>query len=88
MPEINKEIRNRIRLSIAAYAYEYMDDPIMSDSEFDKLAYKIDLNEKTGNHKLDNFFETFFKPDTGMWIRSHPEIKKIEHLYKTYFKKY
>ena len=35
MEGINQEIRNRIRLSVAAYAYEYKDDPIMSDDEFD-----------------------------------------------------
>ena len=40
MEGVNQEIRNRIRLSVAAYAYEYKDDPIMSDDDFDKLAKK------------------------------------------------
>ncbi len=85
--EINQEIRNRIRLSVAAYAYEYMDDPIMSDTDFDKLALKINPNEKTGNRKLDNFFKEHFMPDTGMWIHKHPEKEKLKYIYKEYYKK-
>ena len=84
---INQEIRNRIRLSVAAYAYEYMDDPIMSDTEFDQLALKINPNEKTGNRKLDNFFKKHFMPDTGMWIHQHPEKEKLKYIYKEYYKK-
>jgi len=84
---INQEIRNRIRLSVAAYAYEYKDDPIMSDTEFDELAKKIDVSEKTGNRKLDNFFKKHFAPDTGMWIHKHPERSKLEYIYENYFKK-
>ena len=85
--EINQEIRNRIRLSVAAYAYEYMDDPIMSDTDFDALALKINVNEKTGNRKLDNFFKEHFMPDTGMWIHKHPEKEKLKYIYKEYYKK-
>ena len=84
---INQEIRNRIILAVAAYAYEYMDDPIMSDTEFDQLALKINPNEKTGNRKLDNFFKKHFMPDTGMWIHQHPEKEKLEFIYKEYYKK-
>ena len=84
---INQEIRNRIILAVAAYAYEYMDDPIMSDTEFDQLALKINPNEKTGNRKLDNFFKKHFMPDTGMWIHKHPEKQKLEFIYKEYYKK-
>ena len=83
---INQEIRNRIKLSVAAYAYEFMGDSIMSDHEYDELSLKINPNEKTGNDVMDKFFKTQFQPDTGMWIRSHPEIKKLEYLYKKYYK--
>ena len=31
--EVEKERRNRIKLSVAAYTYEVYDDPIMSDAE-------------------------------------------------------
>ena len=83
---INQEIRNRIKLSVAAYAYEFEGDSIMTDHEYDELSLKINPNEKTGNDVMDKFFKTQFQPDTGMWIRSHPEIKKLEYLYKKYYK--
>ena len=86
MEGVNQEIRNRIRLSVAAYAYEYKDDPIMSDDEFDSLAKSINPNEKTGKRKLDNFFKNQFATDTGMWIHKHPERNKLEHIYKTYYR--
>ena len=87
MEGVNQEIRNRIRLSVAAYAYEYKDDPIMSDDDFDKLAKKINPEEKTGNRKLDNFFRKHFSADTGMWIHRHPERNKLEQIYLNYFQK-
>lgn len=83
---INQEIRNRIKLSVAAYAYEFKGDSIMTDHEYDELSLKINPNEETGNDVMDKFFKTQFQPDTGMWIRSHPEIKKLEYLYKKYYK--
>ena len=66
---INQEIRNRIKLSVAAYAYEFEGDSIMTDHEYDELSLKINPNEKTGNDMMDKFFKTQFQPDTGMWIR-------------------
>lgn len=77
---------NRIRLSVAAYAYEFRDESFMSDAEFDALSKQIDPSVKTGNRKLDNFFKKHFVPDTGMWIRSHPELDKLSHIYDTYYK--
>ena len=85
MSGVNLEIRNRIRLSVAAYAYEYKDDPIMSDNEFDSLARSIDVTKKTGHKKLDKFFKTHFMPDTGMWIRNHPDLSGIKFIYEKYY---
>ena len=82
---INQEIRNRILVSVAAYAYEYLNAPIMSDSEFDALAQQIDLTQDTGNKKLDDFFKNNFTADSGMWIHKHPEKTKLEYLYKEYY---
>ena len=83
---INQEIRNRIKLSVAAYAYEFLNDSIMSDHDFDQLSLQINPQQETGNKKMDDFFKKHFKPDTGMWIRVHPEIKKLEYLYEKYYK--
>ena len=83
---INQEIRNRIKLSVAAYAYEFKGDSIMTDHEYDELSLKINPKEKTGNDMMDKFFRTQFQPDTGMWIRTQPERKKLDYLYKKYYK--
>ena len=83
---INQEIRNRIKLSVAAYAYEFKGDSIMSDHEYDELSRKINPNKETGNDVMDKFFKTQFQPDTGMWIRWHPEVKKLDYLYNKFYK--
>lgn len=83
----------RIRLSVAAYAYEFCSDSIMSDAEFDALALSVDPSistvearytpaQKARARKLDKFFKTIFSPHTGMWIRSHPELHLVAHLYE------
>lgn len=83
-PEVEK--RRRIRLSLAAYAYEFHDDPIMSDAEFDELAKKIDTNVGTGDSPRDKIHDEFFREeysaDTGQWIHKHPFPGKLEWLYQ------
>lgn len=79
--EVERERKNRIRLALAAYAYEIRNEIIMSDPEFDALSLKIDPSINTGRADLDKFFRDVFDPSTGMWIRQHPELNKIEALY-------
>lgn len=83
---INPEIRNRIRLSVAAYAYEFESDLIMTDQEFDDLAKSINSSVETGNNLLDEFFRTEFVSFSGVWVHSHPEIEKLRNLYHRYYK--
>lgn len=78
---IEIERRNRIKLSLYAYAYEFEGDSLVSDGEYDDLSLKIDKSVKTGNKKLDTFFNREFDPHTGMWIRKHPELDKLKALY-------
>lgn len=85
--EIEKEIKNRIKLSVYAYAYEFQDDSLVSDNEFDKLSYNIKNKVKTGNLLMDNFFDKVFEPHTGSWIQNHPELVKIGKLYLKHYKK-
>ena len=82
---IKQEIKNRIKISVAAYAYEYLDAPIMSDGDFDALSQLIDTKKKTGNEKLDKFFEKHFVADSGMWIHKHPEKEKLKYLYEEFY---
>jgi len=88
MVDYNKEIRNRIRLAVAAYTYEYEDVSIMSDAEFDHISYKIDPSVKTGNRKLDNFFAKYFEPATGMWVRKHSDKRGLKNIYERYYNKW
>lgn len=83
---VNQETRNRIRLSVAAYAYEVDNNSVMTDGEFDELAKQINPNVDTGHANLDKFFKKNFKPDTGMWIHQHPDLHGIKHIYEKYYK--
>lgn len=82
-PEVER--RNRIRLSVAAFAYECMGDSIMSDVEYDRLAYSIRPQLMTGRFNLDAFFLSRFSPDTGMWIHDHPELAKVRDTYERHY---
>ena len=84
---VETERRNRIRLSVAAYAYEYLSETIMSDGDFDALCLKIDKTVKTGNEEMDKFFEEEFDPSTGMWIRNHPKLQDIGDIYYWNYKR-
>ena len=75
----------RIKLSIAAYAYEFENQPIMSDRRFDKIAEGIVRGMDTGNAILDRFFDQVFTPMTGMWIHKHPELGGIQQIYERHF---
>lgn len=76
----NEEIRNRIRVAAAAYAYEIENDPIMTDAEFDALCLKIKPDVVTGSILLDTFFKTEFDPNTGSWIHKHPDLKGVAQV--------
>jgi len=82
---VEQERRNRIRLSIAAYAYEIESDSIMSDSEYDKLCMDITVSVRTGNRRMDKFFRDKFDEFTGQWIHKHPELHKIKNLYEKHY---
>ncbi len=79
--EACEQRRLRIRASFAAYTYEFKAESVMSDAEFDEICKKIDPSITTGNPVMDNFFKTEFNPDTGMWIRDHPQLDRLEAIY-------
>lgn len=78
--QVDTETRNRIRLSVAAYAYEFMAESLMTDGEFDKLAQSIDLSIDTRRPDLDTWFRKNFKAYTGQWIHRHPEKDKLARI--------
>lgn len=80
------ETRLRIKLSVAAYAYEFEGDSIMTDGEFDKQCRKVNVNFPTGNKRLDNWFKKNFDPSTGQWIHNHPDRKRLKQIYEKHYK--
>lgn len=79
--EGEKEIANRIKVALYAYAYEVMNKPLTSDAEYDALARAIRPLMITGKPLEDYFFEEQFSPDTGQWIYKHPNLEGIAKLY-------
>lgn len=81
--------RDRIKVSVAAWAYENNRKPIMSDSKYDKLSDKVDKERRiaTGNSRLDNFFKRHFDKDTGLWVHKHPNPKGLENIYARYYQR-
>lgn len=82
---VEREVRRRIQISVAAYAYEIADTPIMNDGTFDWLAGQLTPKMGTCHPILDEFFATKFSPMTGMWIHEHPELVGIERVFKRYY---
>lgn len=82
VPKSDEEKQRRICVALWAWAYEKHADSLVSDAKYDEVSKKIDLTIKTGNVKLDRFFEKEFHPDTGQWVNRHPEKDKLELLYK------
>ncbi len=83
---VEVERRNRIRLSVAAYAYEFEDAPVMDDGAFDDLAAAICPSVTTGDVVLDEFWFRQFSCGTGMWIRAHPMLDGIRRLYVEHYR--
>ena len=81
------ETKNRIRLSVYAYAYEFMNDSLVDDGKFDRLSQEINPNATTGNKKMDDFFAKEFVADSGMWIWNHPELLKVKELYENFYRR-
>lgn len=64
-----------------AYAYEFLDDSLVSDAEFDARALSINPTLPTRHPQLDRFFATEFSPATGMWVRKHPDRRGLTRTY-------
>lgn len=79
------ERRNRIHISVAAWAYENGLRPIMSDEAYDELSKLIRPKLATGNSRLDNFFRRHFSPHTGLWIHKHPDQQSLQLIYQRYY---
>ena len=86
MNKISEEIKRRIKVSVAAYAYEMNHDSIMTDEQFDSECKKVDVTITTGNDMMDKWFRQEFDPCTGQWIHKHPQLKRLDALYQQYYR--
>lgn len=81
-PDPCHETRRRIRVAVAAWAYEVHNDPIMTDAEFDALACSICVDRSTLRSEMDLWFSLNFNPSTGVWVHQHPDRKGLERIYQ------
>lgn len=81
--------RDRIKVAVAAWAYEHGHPPIMSDKQYDALAQLVqaEINIATGDHRMDRWFQRNFNADTGLWIHAHPNPAGLENIYARYYQK-
>lgn len=84
---VEVERKNRIKVAVAAWAYEVRNESIMSDHDFDDLCKKIDPSIDTGDKIMDKFFREEFSAHTGQWIWKYPK-KKLAGLYNIYEKQF
>lgn len=77
---VSLETRKRIRVAVAAWAYEVLDVSIMTDAEFDELAKSIDLSIDTRRPDLDKWYRKNFKSYTGSWVHGHPDRTRLNQI--------
>ncbi len=82
-----RQVWLRIKLSVAAYAYEFDATSILTDAEFDAMCLEVDKDADTGNAVMDRFFKTEFDASTGQWIHKHPDLTAIKRLYEKFYKR-
>lgn len=80
------QTRKRIKVAVAAYAYEVVSRPIMTDSEFDAMATEIDLSIPTARPDMDEWFKREYQPHTGQWIWKHPQLVRIGEIYERQYR--
>lgn len=86
---MEKIIKERIEVTIAAYAYEFLNESFLTDFEYDELCKKVkeNIHIKTGNKKWDKWFIKNFNADSGMWVHNHPDKSRLKFLYNEYYSK-
>ncbi len=81
----HEQRRIRLKILAAAYAYEIMNESYMSDSEFDQMCRRVDLNVAVDSH--DQWWRDNFDPSTGSWVHRHPDKYGLRRLVKNVFGK-
>lgn len=77
--------QKQIRQRVAAYAYalELVNDKqIISRAEYQTLADQVDVSIETDHELFDEFFKKYYKKDSIVWIRKHPDFFAVDQYYK------
>jgi hypothetical protein len=77
----NPEIKLRIDVAVAAYAYEFENVSLVDDAKFDAMCRAVRPGLSTGNERLDTFFREKFQPHTGQWVHDHPDIPGLRRIF-------
>lgn len=83
--DVERETKRRILLTVAAYAYENGLTSPLTDAQFDTECLKVDLSIHTYRADLDAWWRINFLPFTGQWIYNHPELDRVQELYKRHY---
>ena len=81
------ETRRRVKLTLWAYSYEFMNHSMVDDHKFDEECRKVDLTISTRRPDLDGWWREKFDPSTGMWIHNHPELDILKTQHRRIYNK-
>jgi hypothetical protein len=81
VPGMNIEVKRRINVAVAAYAYEFENTSLVDDHTFDAMCAAIRPDVETGDQVHDQFFREKFHPATGQWVHEHPNIFGLKRIF-------
>ena len=81
--KINRDIEGRRRKSVSlwAFAYAVMNDPIVPDNVYDAVIKQVDLKAYTDDLSLDLWFEENYSTQHSRWIWTHPDFEELAEMY-------
>lgn len=81
---LRARIWRRKQLASVTFGIELRGVSIMLESDWDRIAARIEPRVGTGNLLIDDFFAGCFSPMTTSWIHRHPELDKVGQLFDRY----
>lgn len=77
--DVAVENQRRLKAAVAAYAIECWDAP---PDAYEHLAQNVHRLMNTGRPAIDRFYREEYTALSTDWVRDHPEIDKIESIYR------
>lgn len=70
----------RIKVALAAYAYEILNTSVISDSQYDHYSSLINIAQSTDNKELDLWFKNNYTKESGMWIHRYLNKERLHNM--------